>query len=56
MELTLAIELICLLPVVAVDVGGGIDVTGIPRNCSRNGRMKTDCGPDMLNCPFVICA
>lgn len=54
---TLAIELICLLVVVDVDVagGGGIgDCTGNPLSCSRNGRNIKDCGPDMLSWLFVI--
>lgn len=56
---TLAIELICLLVVVDVDVagGGGIgDCTGNPLSCSRNGRNIKDCGPDMLSWLFVIWA
>lgn len=50
-------ELMCLLPVVVVDVagGGGIgDCTGSPLSCSRNGRNINDCGPDMLSWLFVI--
>lgn len=46
-------ELICLFP--AVELGGGIaDETGMPRNCSRNGRNMRDCALGMLNWPFVI--
>lgn len=55
--LTLAIELICLFPVDAVDVGGGIcDETGMPFICSKSGRKSKDCGLAIFSWPFVNCA